>query len=492
MSDSTETIPFAPPQLNRAALTMLLTALLTAAGPFWYLTRTPRLDGVLATALLILPSVLIIFGAVRLLTIRQQPELLTLGTAAFDVAKNLFVAAYVHLAATARPSAMYLLACMSLLTAFVLVSLVYRLTSWIMLTHTDDGDRTARLTPWQEGVISQLRQHRFLSICGLLVADLHLLLFLGLSIAFYDRAVRGVSIERQVHRADLPPRAAATEAGGPATAGLIRTFAFPNGSTSLRCTATASNHAFDPEYYDERNPNRWRVEQLGRSEVLAASECGDELDETAWNIPKLQSLKLELANFYNAAPYDRYRVAVVAHATDSRANTGFSSNYEMSRARAEQVQALIETMLAKLREEDATRPPLNLEWQIMPSGTGNMYLSGPSSAEAGRLRSAGLARALTTEVQFTRIPDHLTKLQRESLERGNGRGADPELQLLDYLYFMMTMASANDLAPASGFVQFVSAAGHISQLFLLVVAFNVILAFRRPLLNGEEKPEATA
>lgn len=490
MSDSTETVPFAPPQLNKAALTMLLTAFLTAAGPFWYLTRTPRLDGILATGLLILPSVLIVFGAVRLLTIRQQPELLTLGTAAFDVAKNLFVAAYVQLATNARPSVLYLLAAISLVTAFVLVGLVYRLTSWIMLAHTDDGERAVKLTPWREGVIGQLRQHRFLSICGLLVADLHLLLFLGLSIAFYDRAVGGVSIERQVQRPDLPARAAATE-GRPATAGLIRTFAFPNGSTSLHCTATASTHAFDTEFYDERNPNKWRIEQLGRSEVLAGSQCDDELDETAWNVPKLQSLKAELTSIYSTAPYDRYRVAVVAHATDSKANTGFSSNYEMSRARAEQVQALVETMLAKLREEDSARPPLNLEWQIMPSGTGNMYLSGPSSAEAGRLKSAGLSRALTTELQFTRIPDHLTQLQRESLERNNGRGANPELQLLDYLYFMMTMASANDLAPASGFVQFVSAAGHISQLFLLVVAFNVILAFRRPLLDGEEKREAS-
>ena len=201
----------------------------------------------------------------------------------------------------------------------------------------------------------------------------------------------------------------------------------------------------------------------------------------------MHKLRSDFLAIYGRSAFDRYRIAVVSHATDNKPNSGFASNYEMSRARAEQVQALVETIFAKLRAEDATRPPLNVEWQIMPSGTGNMYLSATSSPDARRLYTAGLSRALTTEVQLTRIPDHLTKLQRESLERQNGHGATPELQLLDYLYFTITNASGSDLAPASSFVQFVSAAAHIFQLFLLVVAFNVILAFRRPLLPGDEK-----
>ena len=84
------------PELNRAAVTMLVASLVTTMiGPFLYWALTMRLDTLLAMILLVAPSVIIVFGAVRLLTIQQKPELLTLGTAAFDVVKNLLVTAYV-------------------------------------------------------------------------------------------------------------------------------------------------------------------------------------------------------------------------------------------------------------------------------------------------------------------------------------------------------------------------------------------------------------
>jgi hypothetical protein len=479
------------PQLNKAALTMLRAASITALGPLWYLAQNTRLDGALAVTLLLLPSILIACGGPRLLTIHHRhPVRLILATTSFDVAKNLLVAAYVGLKASPTTTLPNSLAWLSLIAASVLIGLVYRLTSWIMNAHADHGQTPAPLNPVHEGVIRQLLQHRFLSICGLLVANLNLLLFLGLAVAFHDRATGGVSFERQVQRHDLPNTSTGAGAERQPRAGRIRTFAFPLGSTSLGCTASASGRLLPPEFFEEGTTNDWRVRRLRSADFLSEKVCVDELDETAWNVNELHGLKAELSGIYNDAPFDRYRVAVVAHATDNKPSFGFASNYEMSRARAEQVQALVETMLAKLRVENPRLPPLNLEWQIMPSGTGNMYLSSLTSTDAGRLTAAGLSRHLTTEVQFTRIPNHLTKLQRESLERHNGTGEAPELQLLDYLYFIITNASASDLAPASGFVQFVAAAGHISQLFLLVVAFNVILAFRRPLIEGDQKAAA--
>lgn len=479
MSESTPSIPLRL-ERNKAASTMLVISLISMAiGPFSYFIRTPRLDGFLAGILLVLPSVLIGFGALHLLTIQQKPETLTRMTAGFDAAKNSFVAAYVYLGGFGV-IAQHVLAVVSLLTALALLLFVYRLTSWILNAH-DHQELPKEEAEARKGVIGQLLQHRFLSICGLLVAYVNLLLLLGMTVAFHDRATGGRSFERQTRRHDL---LAASERDTAPRQGPIRTFAFPLGSTSLRCTAEANGHRFDPEFYKERTTNDRRMRQLAASEVLAGKDCDREFKETAWNLRELHWLQTDLAQIYGDAPFDRYRVAVVAHATDSRENSGFSSNYEMSRARAEQVQALVETLLAKENEKAPQRPPLNFEWQIMPSGTGNMYLSGADSSDADQLREADLRRALTTELQLTRIPDHLTKLQREVLERPS---ADPPLQLLDYLYFMTTLATPNDLAPASGFVQFVAAAAHVSQLFLLVVAFNVLLAIARP-LTDHEKP----
>lgn len=475
------------PELNRAALAMLLAALLTIIGPILYCARVPRLDTLFAMILLIAPSVLIVFGAIRLLTIRQQPELLTLGTATFDVFKNVFVAIYMF-CGSLKADSRHILAVACLLTACVLVGLIYRLTSWIMNAPTEDGQASpAPLTPWRLGVIEQLLQQRFLSICGLLVACLHVMLFLAMAVAFHDQAMGGTTFERQVHRNDLPGAAGTAAADRQAVAGPVRTFSFPLGSTSLRCAAAANGLSLDAAFFDERTDNTWRMERLHQADM--PDECADELREAAWNAAEMHDLKADLTTIYAQSAFDRYRAVIVAHATDNRPNSGFASNYEMSRARAEQVQALVETVFSKLRDEDISRPPLNVEWQIMPSGTGNMYLSPTSSPDARRLETAGLNRALTTEVQFTRIPDHLTKLQRESLQR-NGHGATPELQLLDYLYFIITNASASDLAPASSFVQFVAATAHIFQLFLLVVAFNVILAFRRPLIGKNDNAPA--
>lgn len=473
------------PELNRAAVMMLVAALVTMIGPILYCARAPRLDTFLAMILLIAPSVLIVFGAIRLLTIRQQPELLTLGTATFDVIKNVLITVYMFCGSLGADER-HFLAVTSFFAACVLVGLVYRLTSWIMSAPTeDDGKPAVKLTPWRQGVIEQLLQHRFLSICGLLVACLHVMLFLALAVAFHDRAMNGTSFERQVHRNDLPGATEGKSFEHQAAAGSIHTFAFPLGSTSLRCAEAASGRQFSPEFFAEGTDNGFRMDQLRQADM--PDECLGELRETAWNAAEMQKLKADLVAIYARSAFDRYRVAVVAHATDNRPNSGFASNYEMSRARAEQVQALVETIFAKLRDEDANRPPLNVEWQIMPSGTGNMYLSAGSSPSARSLKAAELKRELTTEVQFTRIPDHLTKLQRESLERQNGHGATPELQLLDYLYFTITNSAGSDLAPASSFVQFVSAAGHIFQLFLLVVAFSVILAFRRPTLSEDQR-----
>ena len=491
MSEATTHTEPSESKVNRAAVSMLIgTPVTMMIGPFMYWALARHIDTFLAMVLLMAPSVLSMFGARRLLTIQQEPEVLTQRIATFDVVKNLLVTAFLccefiplQISRPLRHTFSYV----SLIAACVLVGLIYKLTSWIMNAPTENNGKTT-LQKEQLGVIDQLLQHRFLSICGLLVASLHLTIFLALAVAFHDRATDGKSFARQVYRDDLTGAPPASMPARQAAVGTIRTFVFALGSTSLRCAEELNGHPFTKEFYADGTENEWRLKHL--KDAKLSKECVGELREAVWNAAEMAKLKADVTAIYSQSAFDRYRVALVSHANDAKPNPGFASNYEMSRARAEQVQALIETIFAKLRNEDPRRPPLNVEWQIMPSGTGNMYLSLADSTTVQSLEVADLKRELTTEVQFTRIPDHLTKLQREVIERQNSHAAAPELHLLDYLYFMITNASGSDLAPASGFVQFVSSAGHIFQLFLLAVAFNVILAVRRPLIGKTESAQA--
>ncbi|HEV7768095.1 MAG TPA: hypothetical protein VGQ76_24040 [Thermoanaerobaculia bacterium] len=190
-------------QLNWAARTMLVVTLLTAFIPMWYGASTPETSGPLVTVLLLLPSVLIAFGANSLLPIPQKPVILTLCITGFDVLKNLLVWGYVlALKGGMNSATVKLLSNVSLLIGALLAFAVYKLTSWMMNHESgqeakeDQGQSKEK--PWLEGLIQQLRRHRFLSICGLLVTYLHLLLFLSMSIAFHDRVVKGGSIERLV------------------------------------------------------------------------------------------------------------------------------------------------------------------------------------------------------------------------------------------------------------------------------------------------------
>lgn len=82
-------------QLNKAALTMLLVALVTVAGPIWYLASTHEDSASLAFLLLVLPSVLIAAGAMSLLLVEQRPPLLTIGIVLSEATKNLFVVIYI-------------------------------------------------------------------------------------------------------------------------------------------------------------------------------------------------------------------------------------------------------------------------------------------------------------------------------------------------------------------------------------------------------------
>jgi len=246
----------------------------------------------------------------------------------------------------------------------------------------------------------------------------------------------------------------------------------------------------DQGFFTAGSTQTWRVKYLSDHGVLtqlsdrglAPSGCQDEIQEIAWNVNELRTIKATLGRLYEQDSFDRYRALVISHATKDEPRSGFGSNYEISRARAEQTEELIESFLVHMQDDDKSvqHAPLNIEWLLLPAGSGTRSLFASNAVELGRLmEEKSLNHNLSVELELVRIPRHLTALQRRAFPPSGQLSETRNLTLLDYLYFMITTAGYGDLMPATGFVEFVASIANIFELFFLVVAFNVILAFRR-------------
>jgi len=178
---------------------MLVVALVAFAAPIWYWASTTENDAYLAFLILVLPSVLVAVGATNLLLVDQKPPLLTICLLCFEAAKSLLLVFYIVFTTKQNLNSetkLTILSVIALGVGWILVFLVFRLTAWIM-RHTVEGDDATIALPTslpkegtqaqsnREGVIQQLLKHRFLSICGLLLAFLYLTIFLAFSIAFH-------------------------------------------------------------------------------------------------------------------------------------------------------------------------------------------------------------------------------------------------------------------------------------------------------------------
>src|SRR5205085_321227 len=77
----------------------------------------------------------------------------------------------------------------SVILSLVLVVSIFVVTAWMTRHNTQSNSQEG--TKWEVlrcEVIKQIQKHRFLSIGGLLVAFLHVTVFLALAIAFFNLA----------------------------------------------------------------------------------------------------------------------------------------------------------------------------------------------------------------------------------------------------------------------------------------------------------------
>jgi hypothetical protein len=523
--------------LNKVALRVLIASLLTIAAPLWYLVGTNEPNGPAAFVLLIVSSVLLGCGVISLLQVDQRPPLLTAGIGIFEALKNLLVIVYIGgIRQVLTSDALTAFSYVALGLALALVASIFILTSWIMRHTTDHGGYVAPISTEaspivnetargddefkaldnpilrRHGVIQQLLRHRFLAAVGLLVAFLQVIVVLAFSLAFYNLAEGGRALQRSTarlrqstaevagrrdHEQTVESTVTSTSNGVSQSAeGADRRvflLTFREGAASLQCSGAVDTAKLDHNFFQPRTGQAWRVGHL-RERGAVPADCEAEIQQIAWNVSEIEGLRVLMERLYVSAPDERYRAIVVSHANDPIPRSGFSSNYEISRARAEQVQGFVESLLGLMQRKHAgSQGPMNLEWLLLPASNGNASILSPKTAEFGALDDARLQKNLIAEVEILQIPAHLTALQRESFRTSHNSPHDgDDLQLLDYLYFMISSTGYGDLLPGEGFTQFTICVAKLFELFFLVVTFNVILAVRRePLsLPAGESPQA--
>jgi hypothetical protein len=482
------------PPVNKWAIAVLLGATVSIVAPvLFYYVKTTEPDRFWALVILAISPALIAAGAYSLIQVEQPPRMLMVVVGASEFAKGLLLFGYTYELAHERSPLAIILAGAALCAALILVSTVFWLTTRIMRYTVEVDTFHNDLSAEHHEVVEQILRHRLVSIGAVLVGFLQVAVFLALALAFHDLAMGRGALHRVVQKLKIaiPDPAALTPSPQTAEAGKssepnVYLFSFAEGSASLQC----SSKGIDPLNLDgdEFYGNPVQAKRIDYLRPKVPGPCQSELPQMAWNFREIHALRKWLADLYKDKPFERYRGVVVAHATKDPPQSEFVSNYEISSARAEQVQAIIESMTASLqRESKMTRAPFNLEWLLLPAGHGETSLLGDKHQKLDELEAAGLNRYLVAEVEVLQIPRHLTTLQAQTLL------PDDRTELLDYLYFMIAAAGYGDVIPTTGFAQFLICISKIFECFFVIVAFNVILALRREMTTMENrKPDRGA
>lgn len=192
----------------------------------------------------------------------------------------------------------------------------------------------------------------------------------------------------------------------------------------------------------------------------------------------------DIANFISSTDRGhRVRVLVVGHANDSQpvANPDgrkYRSNFELSAARAVQVQLLVLKELGRVAKVLKDRPPI--EWIHMPVANEDVFLD-KVLVEAETTGS--LDPKLVTEILATTVEDSYES--KISLVADLTQREDPtkNFELLDYLYFMVytiTTTGYGDIIPTKPAAKFITIVANLIEVLYLVVFLNVLLTVIKP------------
>ncbi|HKR65042.1 MAG TPA: ion channel [Thermoanaerobaculia bacterium] len=350
--------------------------------------------------------------------------------------------------------------------------------------------------------LTELRNDNALALLALVLAFLYVTYFLSLALGFTDRFA-----QRDLWAIDFSPSKkdifhSATQSGEPKMKPLcvgdekpVRRFFFVQSAATMACTVAACSRADSSKELQEMICASGAPRRRDAFKKLALAECGKTADAmqlraAAWNARELYELREVFHKFARAGGSNSHLIEICGHANDAKLSgsplSGYGSNLEISKQRAEQVERLLQS---EFRKAVAGVPEPSVRWLAYGVSNEESFLNGAVDPDA-----EGLDQKLSVEVfvQPIAVPYIDGKLNETQAEMTNATrmlaasNTPRDLQLIDYLYFTIytiTTTGYGDIVPVSDWAKFLVSMANLIELLFVVVLVNVI-ANVRPLSTG--------
>lgn len=337
----------------------------------------------------------------------------------------------------------------SLMTAVALCVLVLYLLNHLLVEPENGFERDAKKRP-------------VVVLLPFLTLFLHITLLLTFALAFIDKSHHGPILAASSPEIflELGEVGGATETAAPASS-ITRVVTFPLGSA-------------DPGASWEQ------IADLPEDEFLRRYSSNPQACAARSN---WHSLK-DITDFINSVgEMKRVRVLLVGHANEAQPGEEqqgserrkYRSNFELSAARAVQVQLLVLKRLGRGGQRLEDRPAI--EWVHIPVASEDSFLD-KSSVDAATADGA-LDPKLVTEVLATAADDSYDSKIRLVADLMKQERPQVSFALLDYLYFMVytiTTTGYGDIVPTKPVARFITIVANLIEVLYLVVFLNVLLA----------------
>jgi hypothetical protein len=214
-----------------------------------------------------------------------------------------------------------------------------------------------------------------------------------------------------------------------------------------------------------------------------AKEMWDTVNRRSQNFQNLKEAAEEIQKY--TAGNHRVSVVLIGRADDtSTKGTPYSSNYELSQARAQNVQM---KLIERLSIGNANW--LNIEWSIVPLSnepavipTDRLFSSENNGARSNPSGISSAADNRAVEVNIESVDNEIGELQMQRLQLERKTPPNLQLDLMDYIYFAnytITTTGYGDIMPTTPYSKFLCSLANIFEVFFLVVFFNALLSLRR-------------
>lgn len=389
------------------------------------------------------------------------------------------------------------------LIAFILVLLVFYVTR--MMIKRREAEQREPLSDASEEAPSsvrsggikdkaakfcdEIRQHSFLCLVFFLIIFLYVTYFMSFALAFHDQGSAGPGLMTDIidpERNSEKEKAAGEESKSsvaavvPPSSGREWHLCFEKGSSELKYNARLLQPSSESE--DGTDPNA----PVDLDAVISAYERAgnSHKDQEYDNTIQLARVVRDLSSSNETTKFRRARITVLGRSTDDQvacdSNNNlqrYKSNFELSVARAYQVQYALASFLGQFYGPKYRKyGDLNLEWALIPIGNESVRDSeDPPSSKNGEADPK-----LCTEVQLSWIPDHVSEAEMRSFKQPQQHH---RFELFDYIYFMIytiTTTGYGDIKPVSAEAKFFASIANLYELFFLVIFVNVLLSFNRP------------